>query len=313
VIVIDAVQFAIILLGLLFIIGTILVRVHAPLGAVLADLAANHRLQLFDFSPSLVKPWTFWAVVIGQTTACMGQYMSDQMALQRYLAAESPAAVNRSFLINVWGSVVSTLFLVTVGLLLFVWYLHHPDPALPLNPDMVLPFFAVRQLPAGLSGLLVAAFLAATMNTLTSGINSLAGAITNDFISRLGRKRAPEDLFRWGRGLSVAIGLLATFSAGFAKHLGTMLTASNIVMGAVLGPMLGCMVWAASSAAVRPAAVIWGMILGALASIGVSMVVSSFWVALAGFLVSILVPWLDSVFAGRPGVGTGSPAPAERT
>ena len=45
------------------------------------------------------------------------------------------AALIARFLINVWGSVVSTLLLVSVGLLLFAWYSHHPDPALPRNPD----------------------------------------------------------------------------------------------------------------------------------------------------------------------------------
>ena len=50
--------------------------------------------------------------------------------------------------------------------------------------------------------------------------------------------------------MSVAVGLLATFLAGFANRLGTLLQSSQIV-SAFVGPMLGCMVWTVSPAGRR--------------------------------------------------------------
>lgn len=301
VIIVDAVQFIVILVSLLFVAITILARLHLPAAAIVDDLGAHGKLQLLDFSFSLTKPWTFWAIFVGQSICTMGQYMSDQMALQRYLAAESRGSVFRSFAINLLGSVAVTFLLVMVGLLLWVWYNQRPDAGLPKNTDQILPYFAVRELPAGMAGLLVAAFLAATMNTLTSGINSLAGAITNDFVGKLGPTRTSRMLLKWGRASSVGIGLLATVAAGFAGRLGTVLQASNIIMGAVLGPMFGCMALSASKLVLRPQAVLTGMILGVVASAAIGLSpISSFWVAPGGFLMTILVPGIDKLIWYRP-------------
>ena len=49
-IVTDAVQFLIIALGLIFIIGSVLGRLHWAMGGIVADLRATDHLRLFDFS-----------------------------------------------------------------------------------------------------------------------------------------------------------------------------------------------------------------------------------------------------------------------
>jgi len=294
VIVTDAIQFLIIASGLILTIGLILLRLHLTPSVALADLRQGGHLQLFDFSLSLTAPWTIWAIVCGAIINSLGLYMADQMSLQRYLASESPAAVFGSFAINVAGAIGVIVLLVTVGSLLFLWYRHHPDPGLPADADQVLPYFATHQLPVGMAGLLVAAIVAATMNTLTSGINSLAGSLVNDFALRLGRPRTPAELFRLGRVLSVGVGAISTAAAGFASRLGTILQATNIVMGAFLGPMLACMMLAAGTARVRPRVLLVGMLLGAAAGAAVALTpASSFWVGPAGFLVALLVPVLD--------------------
>ena len=308
VIVVDAIQFIVIALGLTLVIALVMVRMHWAIPGIWKDLQATHRLQLFDFSLSLTSPWSFFAVAIGSIIANTGSYASDQMALQRYLASESRDAVVRSFSINIIGSVTVVMLLVAVGLLLSVWYLHHPDPGLPGNPDQVLPYYAARELPAGMSGLLIAAILAATMNTVTSGINSLAGSVINDFLSRLGRPRTPAELFRFARWTSAGLGLIATLSAGFASHLGSVLNSSNIMTGAFQGPMFACMLWAVSGAPARPPALLWGMLLGCLAGWGVAATpVSSYWVAPAGFAVTLVVPWIDRARA-RSGSSRGAVA-----
>ena len=307
VIVTDAIQFVVICLGLVTVVGSVLVRMHWAVGGIWSDLKSSGHLHAFDFSLSFVAPWTIWAIVIGSIVQNTGSYVSDQMALQRYLASESRSAVFRSFSFNIVGALAVVALLTLVGLLLSVWYLHHPDPTLPANSDLVLPYFSARELPAGISGLLIAAILAATMNTLTSGINSLAGAIINDFLSHLGRPRTPTELFRLARATSVGLGLIATLAAGFASRLGTVLDSSNIMMGAFAGPMFACMLWAVSRAPVRAPAVLGGMALGAVAGCAVAMTpASSFWVAPAGFALAIVIPWLDSVLNRSV---TASPAP----
>ncbi|MEJ2678711.1 MAG: hypothetical protein P8174_06515 [Gemmatimonadota bacterium] len=59
--------------------------------------------------------------------------------------------------------------------------------------DEVFPTFIVDQLPSGLSGLIVAAILAAAMSTVAGSLNSLASATTHDLyaplVHRIGDER----------------------------------------------------------------------------------------------------------------------------
>jgi len=305
-IVIDAVQFIAIAVGLLFIIGAILSRLDLPWNGIIANLSERGHLSLFDFSPSLVKPWTFWAVMIGMTVESVGRFASDQVSLQRYLASESNAAVFRSFVINLWGAVAVCTLLVVAGLLLSVWYQYNPSSARPKDSDQILPFFAMRELAPGLSGLFIAAVVAATINTLTSGLNSMAGALTTDFIVPLGPPRTPAQLLRIGRISSIVLGGLATAFAGVAVHLGTVLQTSQIA-SAFLGPMLACMVWTISKINLRPKAVLWGMIIGSIAACTVACsAATTFWVIPTGFAVAMIITWIDLGLAWRNRLLRGS-------
>ena len=52
--------------------------------------------------------------------------------------------------------------------------------------DKVFPFFIATQMPAGITGLLVAAILAAAMSSVDSSLNSSATLVLEDFVRRTG-------------------------------------------------------------------------------------------------------------------------------
>jgi solute:Na+ symporter, SSS family len=288
VIITDAIQFLVIALGLLFIIGFTYSRIGLPAGAIIGELNDLGRLNVFSISFDLTDTYSFFGILIGLTVSGLGSYMADLMMLQRYLAAESPAAAARSFAVNMWGVIVVILSLVTVGLLLSIWYLHHPDPDLPASADQVLSFFIARQLPPGMSGLLIAAIMAATMSSMTSGIIALGGTITTDWVGRFGRQRSPGELFRVGRMVSGGIGLLATLAGGFTAQLGSLFQVSTTVLAVFLGPMLGCMVLVVSGARVRPMGVLCGLAVGTVAGWAVVISAISFiWVSPISSVVTI--------------------------
>jgi SSS family solute:Na+ symporter len=212
------------------------------------------------------------------------------MSLQRYLAAESIPAASRAFTVNAVGVAIVIVTLVVAGLLLSTWYQRNPDPALPAKADHVLAFFIVRELPPGVAGVLIAAILAATMSSMTSCINSLAGIITTDWLARGGRRRSPEESYRLGRWISLLIGVGATLLAGFAENLGSVLDAQAKVMGAFLGPMLACLVLAVGRRE-RPG---WTVLAGIAAGVVVGWIVAalpvaSLWVPPASFSIAMLV------------------------
>jgi solute:Na+ symporter, SSS family len=295
VIITDAIQFIVMVLGVLLIIGFMLRDLNLPAGEVLQRLQDAGRLRTFDFSLDFTKAFTVWGLVFGIGLANLGNYLGDLMMLQRYMASDSPRGAARASAINIIGVILVISLLVICGLLLWLWYQQHPDPGLPAKADQVLAYFAARELPPGLAGLLIAAILASTMSSMTSGIIALAGTFTNDWVRRFGRARSEQELIGIGRWTSIIVGLLAILVAGFASELGTLFQISQAALGAFLGPMLGCMVLAVSGLRARPAAMLAGLALGTVTGwVLIASPIAVVWVgagsALATIAVTLLAP-----------------------
>jgi SSS family transporter len=269
VIITDAIQFLLIIAGIAITLIYILVKLPVPLGDAVALMHHNGRLNWWEPSLSLTKPLTLWAVLIGFTVASLGSYLGDQMALQRYLTSSSVAESSRSFLVKVIGVVIVLLMLFAVGVSLGAWYLLKNDPQLPSATDQIFPYFIAKELPAGVSGLLLAALLAATMSSITSGINALAGSILIDF-RRGGDVGQPDALAArkqlWiARGVSLAIGVVATLSAGLVVHLGQLFDITQKLLGVFLGPLAVCLLLAVLNVRVSGRALIASLLAGCAA------------------------------------------------
>jgi len=301
VIVTDAIQFLIVSLGMLFIAIFIWAKLDISTLAMVRELDASARLELFNFSLDPTLTFTFWAILIGGGVSNVSAYLSDQMALQRYLTSDTPKEAMRSFLINIIGAMLVVLTLVSVGLLLWLWYQHNPDPDLPVRPDRVIAYFIAKELPMGVAGLLIAAILAATMSSMTSGVNALAGAFTNDWMARFGRKRTPVETYQLSRRASLVIGILATAMAGLIERMGTILNANHIVMGVFLGPMLACMILAITKVRVSGRGMLSGMAGGCLAGLIVAFSpTTSLWVSPVAFVFAISIPLLLARIEAEP-------------
>lgn len=302
VIVTDAIQFVVVALGMIFIGSFLWFKLDLTAAAMVRELGEAGRLEILNFSFDPKITFTFWAILCGVGVSNLGSYLCDQMALQRYLTASSPREAARSFSINVIGVLVVVGSLVCVGLLLWLWYRHNPDPALPADPDKIISYFIAQELPVGVSGLLIAAILAATMSSITSGVNSLAGAFTNDWLARFGRPRTPVEMFKASRWASLAVGLLAIATAGLIPQFGSILIASQVVMGVFLGPMLACMVLAMTKFTFTTRAMLCGMIGGTAVGTWVAFSpVSGMWVSPLAFLVAVLIP-ISAAPRRRPAV-----------
>jgi Na+/proline symporter len=82
------------------------------------------------------------------------------------------------------------LFLL-LGVMLFAYYL------LPSahfgKADRIYPTFIITQMPHGISGLLIAAILAAAMSNLSAALNSLSSSTIMDLYLRLRRQTPPSE------------------------------------------------------------------------------------------------------------------------
>ncbi len=175
----DVVQTVIYVGGTLVGVYTILHLVPGGWANIHGVAAHAGKFQVFDFSLNFWKPYTFWAGLIGGAFLTTASHGTDQLIVQRLLAArnqrQSVAALLSS---GIAILLLMALFLI-VGVMLFVYY--HVPSANFGHADRIYPSFIVNQMPHGISGLLIAAILAAAMSNLSAALNSLSSSSMMDF------------------------------------------------------------------------------------------------------------------------------------
>jgi SSS family transporter len=208
--------------------------------------ASGDKLQVFDFTLSLTRTYTFWSGVIGGTFLTMASHGTDQTMVQRLLAARNERDSKTALLASgVIIFVQFSLFLV-IGVMLFVYAQHSAFPVPAGDADRIFPEFIVRELPRGLAGLVLASIFAVAMSNASGSLNSLASSSMIDIggartgnVGRAGSEAAAESLRRsrwmtlaWG----VVLGSLGLLPWGPVLEAG--LTIASITGGAMLGVFL---------------------------------------------------------------------------
>ena len=236
----------------LYVAGTVAAMItlglHVPGGwahihAAAAPLGKFHWL---DFSLNLTKSYTFWAGVLGGTFLTMASHGTDQLMVQRMLAARSLRESRLALLSS--GVVIFvqfTLFLF-IGVGLFVFYGIHPHAF--ASADRIFPSFIVEEMPHGIAGLLIAAILAAAMSNLSAALNSLASTTVIDFYVPWRRWRgqdAPASNTLVSRLATVfwaivlfAIAVYSIKAGGKGHVVETGLSIASVAYGCLLGVFL---------------------------------------------------------------------------
>jgi SSS family solute:Na+ symporter len=230
------------------ILSLIFILLKAPGGAQSVIQASfqydKFKLASFSWDPQNAG---FFVLVIFGLNYFFQKYMSDQTVVQRYLLSPSKKQacralwISSSLIMFVW-----VLFMV-IGALLWGFYKIQPD-LLPMSlrsqPDQVFPYFIGHQLPSGLSGLILAGLMAATMSTLSSDLNSLGSVLFDDYYSRLNKVKNDSQKLLFSRMSVLVSGLLSILLAMSMTRIHSMADAAfnfvSLLAGGVLGMyMLG--------------------------------------------------------------------------
>jgi SSS family transporter len=238
----DVVQTAIYVGGTLVGLVTILHLVPGGWPAIHAAAAGAGKLQLFDFHASAPAPYyTFWAGLIGGTFFTTASHGTDQLIVQRLLAARGLKQSATALISSGFAVLFQFALFLTVGIMLWAYY--RVPSAVFGKPDRIYPTFIVTRMPHGISGLLIAAILAAAMSNLSAALNSLSSTSIMDFYARL-RPRADEKTkMRLSRLATVAWALVLFALAMIALHkVGRVvevgLQIASVAYGALLGVFL---------------------------------------------------------------------------
>lgn len=176
--------------------------------------------------------------------------------------------------------------------------------------NYIMPRFALDVLPLGLTGLFIAAIMAAAMSSISSELNSLSTTTVIDFYRRWIRPNAPEKHMLWVSKLATGFwGLFACFVATFAATLGSLIEVVNRFGSFFYGSILGVFILAMIPRG-RGVGAFYGLIAGMSAVAAVNFLapeVSFLWHNVIGALtvvsVGLLLSWLrDGISSGnRPG------------
>ncbi len=300
----DVVQTFIYVGGTLVGLVTILHLVPGGWASAHAMVAHLDKFRVFDLPVdarwpylNLAKPYTLWAGIIGGAIFTTASHGTDQLIVQRLLAARN----QRQSALALLSSGVAvflqfTLFLV-VGVMLFAYY-QVPSAAFG-RADRIYPTFIVSRMPHGIAGLLIAAILAAAMSNLSAALNSLSSSSMMDFYFRFRPEMDERKRLRMARLATVAwalvlfgLAVIALNRVGRVVEVGLQI--ASVAYGALLGVfLLGVLTRRANQN---------GAIAGMLCGFGVELylwlgtqVPWTWWVAI-GTPVTFIVGYASSVF-----------------
>src|SRR5881296_2242046 len=162
--------------------------------------------------------YTIFAGLIGSTFMTMSTHGTDQDMVQRMLTAPDVRRSRRSLILSGLADIPIAFTFLSIGVLLWVFYQTHQDPALPKTPNEIFCHYILYEMPVGVRGLLLAGIFATAMGSLSTAINALATSFTRDWYEPYVNPRStPEQSLgavRWATvGFSVLMIVVASTTA----------------------------------------------------------------------------------------------------
>ena len=237
----DVVQTAIYIGGTLIGLATIIHYVPGGWLHIHEVGAAAGKFQIFDFSLNFWKPYTFWAGLIGGAFLTTASHGTDQLIVQRLLAARNQKQSSLALLSSGAAILAQFALFLLLGVMLFAFYTL-PSAAFGKS-DRIYPTFIATRMPHGISGLLIAAILAAAMSNLSAALNSLSSSSILDFYRRLRPETNEQSQMRLSRLATVmwavvlfGLAVLCLHRVGRVVEVGLQI--ASVAYGALLGVFL---------------------------------------------------------------------------
>ena len=201
-----------------------------------------NKFQVINLAFAWDSAYNTWAGVIGGCFLTTASHGTEQLMVQRLLAAKN-LSESRKALLSSWLVIAFqfTLFLL-IGVALFVYY-RSAGIAPPVVADQIYPAVIWKHLPPVVAGLVMAAILAAAMSNLSAALNSLSSTTIMDFVKPMtGGRHSEEHYLRLARWATVLWGLglfvIGWASTGVKSVLEAALGIASIVYGSLLGVFL---------------------------------------------------------------------------
>jgi SSS family transporter len=266
---------------------------------VAAVAQAAGKFQLFDlhvpFTPAFFqRTYSLWAGLIGGCFLTMASHGTEQLMVQRLLAAKTERD-SRLALFSSWIVVfVQFALFLLIGVLLFVYY-RDSGLAAPKVPERTYPQFIWDHLPVGIRGLVIAAILAAAMSNLSAALNALSSTTIMDFFRPLRPGHSERTYLKLARTATIGWGAIL-FSVGLvARHWGSVLEAGLSIASVLYGALLGVFLLGVLTRRPGERCAMAGMCAGFAATLLFRKSVAYTWFVLIGSVATFLVGYVTSL------------------
>jgi SSS family transporter len=298
----DFLQFFVLVGGAIAIMVLILIGYGGDVGHIWDVASAAGHTQMFDTSFDLTRPYTVWGIFIGLLVFQLSSYATDQVIVQRYFTTKSLKD-------TIWAVMGASIIVLPVLLLLYAigigfvaYYQEHPEVRATLSSaDRVMPHFTLHVIPAGFRGLVIAGVFAATMSSISAGINSLTTSTMKDLLERYSSSVRDHELF-WARLLSILWGCVATVGAlllvGWKL---TIIEKFTTIYQFFAGPLVGIFLLGVITKRASSLPVLLSAIVGfaaTMASAGLTQI-HWLWYAPVGCLVTLILGYITSILSPR--------------
>jgi SSS family solute:Na+ symporter len=313
----DAIQGILLICGALLCVLFILLKMPGGVGQVILLAGEQGKFSLGSFRLDLSTS-TFWVVLVYGLFINLQNFGIDQNYIQRYMASRSDGAAKRSALSGGMLYIPVSLLFLFIGTALYTYYtsgaadlpagLQDLDKA-----DQVFPHFIISELPAGVSGLLIASIFAAGMSTISTSFNSSATVFFSDYYRK--SAKGPQDERGSMKVLYLSSVVISVLGIGIALAMINVKSALDTwwkLASIFSGGMLGLFLLGAFSRYSRSPGAVAGVILGIAVIAWMSLsslaedptrygnIFHSYLTIVFGTLAIFLTGFLISFISGRP-------------
>jgi SSS family solute:Na+ symporter len=247
----DVFQMVILMIGVVFLLVPIgLYRVGGWSGM------AEHFATSAETAAMLDWNQVSWKQMLGWIFAVLPIWFISIAALQRIIAARDERTARRAFLLT---GIPIEWPLFAIGSTLVGMFARIIAPELT-DPELATPTMIMTLLPVGITGVVIAAYIAAIMSTADSCLIGPVTIFTHDIYRKYLRPNATDrQLMRVARWLTIGLGILAVALAYQVPNiLDLVLFAYTFGAAGLFFPMLGLLFWRRTTAQ----GAFWSMLLG---------------------------------------------------
>jgi len=186
------------------------------------------------------SPYPWPAIIFGLAFVLAPAYwLGNQAIIQRTLGAQSEWDAKAGTLFAGFLHALIPILIAFPGLIGLALYAHEVQ-----NSDLAFPYLIHKLLPAGMTGLVFAAFMAALMSSVDSVLNSAATLWTRDIYQQfLFRRKSDRHYLTVGRILTALFVLGGIFAAPVVNYFESIYQAIQNFLTFIQGPNLALLLF----------------------------------------------------------------------